>query len=205
MFAIYASYRGRSRRRAAYVRSVAEALAAGGRVDRAEVVGVSDLRCVAGDPELAGGVILSLVQAGDFALGVGAVVGSEAEDADPSLAAAAAVIHPRQRAGSVRVRIEWGDSPGIPAPGRAAEVAQDVEAAFVLLGYVLARRTEEGRAATALLRAGYSQSEAARELGITKQAMSQRLAAAGWQAEQSGWSLAVRMLARIDELGGGFA
>ncbi|MDN6619650.1 MAG: DNA-binding protein, partial [Corynebacterium variabile] len=44
------------------------------------------------------------------------------------------------------------------------------------------------------------QTEAADYVGISKQAMSQRLAAAGWQAEQAGWMLAVHMLRRVTEL-----
>ena len=80
------------------------------------------------------------------------------------------------------------------------EVASDITAAFTLLAHMLARRTAEGREATALMRQGHLQSEAAEMVGISKQAMSQRLAAAGWQAEQAGWQLAVHMLARTESL-----
>ena len=53
-----------------------------------------------------------------------------------------------------------------------------------LLALLITRRSAEGHAAVDLVRSGLNQSEAADRLRITKQAMSQRLAAAGWQAEQ---------------------
>ena len=60
-------------------------------------------------------------------------------------------------------------------PGTAAD---DIAAAFALVGHVLHKRTFEGREATALVRSGMNQNEAAQALGISKQAMSQRLQAA---------------------------
>ena len=41
-----------------------------------------------------------------------------------------------------------------------------------------------------------NQNEAAATLGISKQAMSQRLQAAGWPAEQAGWQLALNLITR---------
>lgn len=46
------------------------------------------------------------------------------------------------------------------------------------------------------MRAGWTQVEAAAELGVSKQAINQRLQAAGWHAEEAGWSLAVHLLQR---------
>ena len=71
---------------------------------------------------------------------------------------------------------------------------------FALLNHVFSKRTHEGREATALVRQGLNQNEAAEELGISKQAMSQRLQAAGWLAESAGWQLAVHLLQRADSL-----
>ncbi len=213
MFAIYASYRGRSRRRADYVRDVADALANSSVVADLEPLGVEDFLCLTEGPDATGAVVLSLLQAGDFAMGIGAVVDDPAQesDADPEdidaeqsrqelLSAARRAVSPRHRAGHIGVRIELSGPGGVLAPGAAALVSEDIAASFTLLAHVLARRTEEGREATALLRAGHLQSEAAEIVGISKQAMSQRLSAAGWQAEQAGWNLAVHMLARVDEI-----
>ena len=82
--------------------------------------------------------------------------------------------------------------------GRAAE-ANDIAAAFALLGFVLSKRTMEGREATSLVRGGLNQNEAAEELGISKQAMSQRLQAAGWAAETAGCQLAVNLIKRSNK------
>lgn len=48
------------------------------------------------------------------------------------------------------------------------------------------------------MRRGMNQNEAARQLGISKQALSQRLQAAGWQAEQAGWQLALNLMTQAD-------
>ena len=218
MFAIRASYRGRSRRRGAYVREVAEALGKSSAVLTERVFSVEEFVCVVPGPEEAGGVVMSLLQTGDFAIGIGTVVGGEpaadlladledlnedsyaAEVMEEMIGAAGRALAPKQRASAVTVRVEKPGPGGVLAPGKAAEAADDVAAAFTLLAHVLSRRTKEGREATALLRAGHLQSEAAEMVGITKQAMSQRLAAAGWRAEQAGWSLAVHLLARIEEM-----
>lgn len=218
MFAIRASYRGRSRRRGAYVRDVAEALGNSSAVITERVLSVEDFVCVVPGPEEAGGVVMSLLQTGEFAIGIGSVLSDDVasqreldyEDLDEAdyaeevieevIGAAGRALAPKQRASVVSVRVEKPGPGGVLAPGKAAEVAEDVAAAFTLLAHVLSRRTKEGREATALLRAGHLQSEAAEMVGITKQAMSQRLAAAGWQAEQAGWTLAVHTLARIEEM-----
>lgn len=226
IFAIYATYRGRSRRRAEYVSNVVSALQTSDVVSdcRHAADSVDALVCLANTPENAGGLVLTLLQAGDFAIGIGchtptgqpfddAYPGAtnpdgtdDAEDADASAehdelrAAAARAVPSTAKAGSVSVRIEYPGPGGALASGRAVSVSEDIAHAFTLLAFILSRRTKEGREATALLRAGHLQSEAAEIVGITKQAMSQRLAAAGWQAEQAGWSLAVHMLSRVAEL-----
>ena len=209
MFAIHASYRGRMRRRSAYVREVVEAFSQSPVVQAGEHKGVEDFVVVTEGPEETGAVVLSLIQGGDFAIGIGTVTGGASaseEDAEElekeAIAAAGRAVTRAQKATTVTVRIERPGPGGVLAPGTAATIGEDIAAAFTLLAFVLSRRTDEGREATALLRAGHLQSEAAAIVGISKQAMSQRLAAAGWQAEQSGWNLAVHMLARVDELKG---
>lgn len=90
--------------------------------------------------------------------------------------------------------------PGRIAVEGAGRDSTDAEAMLTLLALLITRRTAEGHAAVDLVRSGLNQSEAADRLRITKQAMSQRLAAAGWQAEQPARDTAVRLLARA---GGG--
>ncbi|WP_313006745.1 DNA-binding protein [Corynebacterium variabile] len=206
MFAIHALYHGRSRRRADYIRDVAEALASTSAVSDVRIYGAEGFAVVSPDADGATTVVLNLLQAGDFAVGIGAVVADPDDVGDPGVVhdqlfeAAARSFGRQHRAATVTTRVELPGPGGVRAPGTPADVADDVTAAFTLLAHVLTRRTPEGREATALMRQGYLQTEAADYVGISKQAMSQRLAAAGWQAEQAGWTLAVHMLRRVTEL-----
>ncbi|MCK0093143.1 SatD family protein [Rhodococcus sp. F64268] len=91
------------------------------------------------------------------------------------------------------------NAPGrIAADGTDADSAADVDAALTLLATIVVRRTDQGVEAVSLARAGLSQSEIATELGISKQAVSQRLLTAGWQAELAGRLLLRRLLERAD-------
>jgi hypothetical protein len=205
MFAIHATYRGHSRRRGDYVREIAEALAGSRAVTDVSILTPEEFALTAPDADSATTVVLNLLQAGDFAVGIGAVLPDpDDEDADPApdhlTAAAERALVGNRRPGVVSARIEQPGPGGVQAPGHAVDVADDIAAAFTLIAHLLSRRTAEGREATALMRQGYLQTEAAEMVGISKQAMSQRLAAAGWQAEQAGWTLAVHMLARVGTL-----
>lgn len=205
MYAVHATYRGNSLRRADYVRQVADALGNARNVVDVRLSGPEDFAVLADDADSASGVIMNLIQAGDFAVGVGAVMGGadgyQSDDGalmDHLVAAAGRAVETVRRAGEIHARVEEPGPGGARVSGYDAEIAGDIAAAFTLVAHVLSRRTAEGREATALVRQGHLQSEAAEMVGISKQAMSQRLAAAGWQAEQSGWLLAVHMLARTE-------
>ncbi|WKD57654.1 hypothetical protein CAPI_05515 [Corynebacterium capitovis DSM 44611] len=179
MIAVHARYRGRERRRAELVRRSAGALSTLPGVEDFEVCGVEDIRAAVSSPEAVLNVIMALLADGNWAVGLGI---SDTNDALPLATAAAG-----HRAGVVSVKVE----------GRGAGTdAEDIAAALALLGHLVHKRTFEGRQATALLRGGYNQNEAAEELGISKQAMSQRLQAAGWRAEQAGWKLVLNLIAR---------
>lgn len=84
-------------------------------------------------------------------------------------------------------------------PG-ATQAATDSEAVLALLAMLIGRRSPAGAAAVELVRRGSTQSEAADSLGVSKQAVSQRLAAAGWQAEGPARSLAERLLTQADTM-----
>ncbi|AIT61103.1 hypothetical protein [Corynebacterium doosanense] len=175
MLAIHARYRGREIKRSSIVRRSAEALSSLPGVAGFENVGVEDIRSRVDTAEALTNVVMALLSDGDWAIGIGVDSPAGAEDR-----ATAAV---GTRAGSVKVRSS--------APGTGGE---DIQAAFTLLAHVLAKRTIEGREATSLVRSGMNQNEAAEQLGISKQAMSQRLGAAGWAAEAAGWKLAVHLI-----------
>ncbi|SDS05601.1 hypothetical protein [Corynebacterium timonense] len=177
MIAVHARYRGREKRRAELVRRSAEALAALPGVGEFEMVGVEDIRAHVECPEAALNLIMALLSDANWAVGLGIThEGSALYAASDAVGTTPA---------AVTVTVE--------APG-AGTAAEDIAAALALLAYVLHKRTLEGREATALLRSGYNQNEAAAELGISKQAISQRLQAAGWRAEQAGWRLVLNLI-----------
>lgn len=190
MFAVRARYRGRSTRRAEYVRASAAALSGLDGVGEVSVVGVEELSAHPRDAVAVTTLTLALLAAGDWAIGIG--VAPSGDEADASVAAAG-VLGTGGRAGSVRARIRTGDPAG-------KELSDDIAAAFTLLHHVISRRSPEGREATNLVRAGWTQVEAAAELGVSKQAVNQRLQAAGWHAEEAGWALAVHLLQRAARL-----
>jgi hypothetical protein len=76
--------------------------------------------------------------------------------------------------------------------------AYDVEAVWRLTAAVHRRRSAPGWEAVDLVRAGSSQSEVAERLGITRQAVGQRLQAALWSAEEAVKPTLVRLLAQAD-------
>ncbi|AEG81660.1 MULTISPECIES: hypothetical protein [Corynebacterium] len=186
MFAIHARYRGRERRRAQFVQQSARALSTLKGVDEFTVVGVEDIASVITTAEAACDTVMALIAGGDWAIGIG-VLDSPTATRDDALVLAATALGNSARGGTIKAKVKhdknWADS---------------IQSAFSLLNYVLSRRTPEGREATSLMRSGFNQNEAAAELGISKQAMSQRLQAAGWQAELSGYRLAIQILKRAN-------
>lgn len=87
---------------------------------------------------------------------------------------------------------------GLAVTGPDAPAAADAQAVLTLLAMLIGRRSPAGVDAVQHIRRGLTQSEVADTLGISKQAVSQRLAAAGWQAESPARSLAERLLTQAD-------
>lgn len=67
--------------------------------------------------------------------------------------------------------------------------AYDVETVWRLVAAVHRRRSEPGWEAVDLVRAGSTQTEVAEALGISRQAVGQRLQAAQWSVEEAGKSV----------------
>ncbi len=76
--------------------------------------------------------------------------------------------------------------------------AADGEAVLRLIGAVRERRTPAGWQAVDLADEGLSQQQAADHLGITRQAVNQRLLTAHWATERAAITAAGRLLARAD-------
>ncbi len=70
----------------------------------------------------------------------------------------------------------------------------DAETALTLVALLITDRTEQGHEACDLMEAGHTQTAAAEILGITKQAMSQRLSVARWNIEAGGRTLVAHLL-----------
>ena len=143
------------------------------------------------DPAVVVTVVLDLVRAGGWSIGVGAgpvqtpLPGSTRAGAGPAFVAArAAVEAAKRRPARVAVR------------GAAATAAGDAQAVLAALAVLVQRRSEQAWEAIALVDAGRTQAEAATELGVTRQAVGQRLAAGLWEVERDLRPTAARLLAR---------
>lgn len=95
-----------------------------------------------------------------------------------------------------RAAVEAAKSSPTRVAVRGADPASTGTAAAVLdlLALLVARRTPQGWQAVELVRSGHTQAGAATALGISKQAVSQRLAATGWSVEDAGRAAAATLL-----------
>ena len=80
------------------------------------------------------------------------------------------------------------------------EVATDAQTVFRLVAALRSHRTDQGWQALELVQRGLNQQETAARLGITRQAVSQRLQTAHWSTEQAAVATLGRMLARADRV-----
>ena len=83
-------------------------------------------------------------------------------------------------------------------PDDAARTVADADAVLSLALTVALRWSEEAREAIALVRGGASQTEAARTLGVTRQAVGQRLGAALFRQHAEAVGVVVRLLEQAD-------
>lgn len=189
MYAVQARYRGRDKRRGAFVARVAQALS--NIVDgTCRVDGIDEITVTTRTPRTIADVIMVLVASHDWVVGVGITHPAGIADQERAVEVAKSALGRRGRPGHVTVKID------APVVGLDKQLPLDIAAAFEMLRFVASRRTPEGQEATRLVRTGMTQLQAAEELGISKQAMSQRLQAAGWQAEKTGFEMVIRLLAR---------
>jgi hypothetical protein len=146
---------------------------------------------VLADPADVVDVVLRLVRMGGWSIGVGAgpvqtpLPESTRAGAGPAfLAARRAVDAAKQRPFRLAVR------------GAVPPEAADAQAVLSALAGVVDRRSEQAWAAIELVEEGRTQSDAATALGISRQAVGQRLAAGMWELEKELRPTAARLLAR---------
>lgn len=137
-----------------------------------------------------------LVREGDWSVGVGVgpvhtpLPRSTRAGSGPAFIAARAAVEAAKRR-PVRVAVR-----GITGRGAAGEAAADAQAVLTALAALLERRSDQAWEAIERVEAGGTQSQAAGELGITRQAVGQRLAAGLWEVERDLRPTAARLLAR---------
>lgn len=143
------------------------------------------------DPAAVVDLVLRLVREGAWSVGVGAgpvqtplPTSTRAATGPAFLAARRAVEAAKQRPSHVAVR------GGVPAE------AVDAQAVLAALALLVDRRSEPAWEAIAQVRSGRTQAQAAAALGISRQAVGQRLAAAQWDLENELRPTAARLLAR---------
>nr|WP_246325107.1 SatD family protein [Petropleomorpha daqingensis] len=146
---------------------------------------------VLGDPADVVDVALRLVRMGGWSIGVGAgpvqtpLPESTRAGAGPAfLAARRAVDAAKQRPFRLAVR------------GAVLLEAADAQAVLSALAGLVDRRSEQAWEAIELVDQGRTQSDAATALGISRQAVGQRLAAGMWELEKELRPTAARLLAR---------
>ena len=142
-------------------------------------------------------LVLTLVREGGWSIGVGAgpvqvplPASTRAATGPAFLAARRAVDAAKQRASHVAVR------------GAVPAEAADAQAVLGALASLVDRRSEQAWEAIAHVGAGRTQAQAAAALGVSRQAVGQRLAAAQWDLEQELRPTAARLLARAAGQGG---
>jgi len=152
-----------------------------------------ELQCVTNEAAVAVDAALALLSDGHWSVGVG-------------VGAVELPLPEQTRAGrgpafeAARKAVEAAKGVAVPVQVRGAdrESATRTEAILSVLGLIVGRRSREGQEVTALLNTGMTITAAAAELGVTRQAASQRAAAAGWSVEPAGRALAVELLAEAD-------
>ena len=136
-------------------------------------------------------VVLRLVRLGGWSIGVGAgavqtpLPDSTRAGAGPAfISARRAVDAAKQRPVRLAVR------------GAAPVDAGDAQAVLSALAALVQRRSEAAWQAVELVEAGRTQAQAAVELGVSRQAVGQRLAAGAWELERELRPTAARLLER---------
>ncbi|SNS21343.1 hypothetical protein [Rhodococcoides kyotonense] len=162
-----------------------------------------EVQAVASDPRTVVDIALALVRDGSWSVGIGVgpvelpLPQSTRAGRGPAFEAARdAVTRAKNAAASVAITTADAD---------ADTRRRDAETALTLIAMLITDRTEQGHAAADLMAEGHTQKHAAELLGITKQAMSQRLSVARWNIEADGRALAERLLAELDDTSHGQA
>jgi hypothetical protein len=136
-------------------------------------------------------VVLRLVRLGGWSIGVGAGPVQTPLPKSTRAGAGAAFLSARRAVEAAKQR-----PARLAVRGAVPAEAGDAQAVLSALAVVVERRSDQAWEAIALVDGGHTQAEAAIELGISRQAVGQRLAAGLWDLERDLRPTAARLLAR---------
>ncbi|HEY9409647.1 MAG TPA: hypothetical protein VIP77_08725 [Jiangellaceae bacterium] len=143
---------------------------------------------IVADPHQALDAAFALLRDGAWSVGIGA--GPADEPLGPSARSSRGPVFIRAREALDTAK----NRPHHIAVVGAADPGHDADVLVTLLAALISRRTAAGWQAVDMIESGRSVSEAATALGITRQAVGQRLAVALWQQERDARPLAARLL-----------
>jgi hypothetical protein len=154
-----------------------------------------EVQAVAGDAQLTVDLALAVLRLGEWSVGIGAGPVDEPLPSEARAGSGPAFLHARTAVERAKSRLR-----PVPIAVEAAQPdrARECEAVLTVVGAIMSRRTPAGWAVIDALTASGSrpsQDELARRLGITQQAVSQRLRTALWAEEQAVRPVAARLLA----------
>ncbi|MGA9869866.1 MAG: hypothetical protein WBQ44_01775 [Rhodococcus sp. (in: high G+C Gram-positive bacteria)] len=141
-------------------------------------------------------IALELIKQGTWSIGIG--TGTVEEPLPSSTRAGRGPAFEAARDAVTRAKHAPASVAVTAADPTHAQQCSDAETALTLVGLLITDRTEQGREAADLMASGHTQTSAAEYLGITKQAMSQRLSVARWTIEAGGRTLAEHLLDNIE-------
>jgi len=150
-----------------------------------EVQGVLD------DPGVVVHVVRRLTRDGGWSIGVGAGPVQTPLPKSTRAGAGQAFVSARNAVEAAKRR-----PVRVAVRGAVAEPATDAQAVLTALAALVERRSDQAWEAIELVEAGRTQAEAAAQLGVTRQAVGQRLAAGLWEIERDLRPTAARLLAR---------
>ncbi|MGW6130579.1 hypothetical protein ACWFNE_11190 [Cellulomonas sp. NPDC055163] len=159
-----------------------------------EVQGVLD------DPALVVDVVLDVLRHGGWSVGIGAGAVRTPMPTSVRAAEGPAFVHARDAVDAAKSRAR---AVPVAVRGDDSRAAADAEAVVVLLAATAARRTPGGWAVVDAMRErpDLRQDQVASRLGVTQQAVSQRLRTALWHEELAARPAAARLLRLAEALG----
>jgi hypothetical protein len=146
---------------------------------------------VLGDPDQVVDVVLRLVRLGGWSIGVGAGPVQTPLPASTRAAAGPAFLSARRAVEAAKAR-----AVRLAVRGVVPTEAADAQAVLSALAVIVGRRSDQAWEAIELVGEGRTQADAATTLGISRQAVGQRLAAGLWELERELRPTAARLLTR---------